>query len=138
MASFSGLRVPPPGKRDGSRAARSRLQPALCSKNVFQDDVERAADTPIWIMRAELRQVGDVADVIALAVLLDILPVQFFSIHLLNFGNSFKHRDAVLTAPAEVVDLAATRIGSEFLHGTYDIVTMNIIADLLALVTEDG
>ena len=58
--------------------------------------------------------------------------------HLLDFGDGFEHGDAVLAAAAEVVDLAAAGIGGELLDRAHNVMTMNIVADLLALVAENG
>ena len=124
--------------RNGSGAARIRLQSALCGNNLFQNSIERASNTPIWIVRAEFGQVRDVTDVVALAVLVDILPVHLLATHPLEFGDGFEHGNAVLAAAAEVVDLSAARTCRKFLDRTHYVVAMNIVADLLALVAENG
>jgi len=89
-------------------------------------------------VRLEFAKVGNVADMIAFAIFVDISPGEFFSSQLLDFGNCFEHGDAVFAAAAHVVDLAGAGVGSESLDSTDNVVAMNIVANLLALVAEDG
>src|SRR5208337_203691 len=138
MASFSGIKLPPPKMRNGSGAAGSHLQSALCGNNFFQNSIQRAGNAPIGVMRAELGQVRDVADVVALAVLVDILPIHWFAGHLPDFGDTFEHGDAVFSTAAEVVDLATARAGRKHFDRTDDIMAMYVIADLLAFISING
>lgn len=43
---------------------------------LVQDAVERTFDAPIWIVMAQLCKVSQVADVISLAVLIDVFAVK--------------------------------------------------------------
>ena len=110
----------------------------MIGDDLAEDFVEADGDFPFGIVRLEFGKVRNVADVVALAVLIHVLPVQLFPGHLLDFADGFEHRNAVLAAAAEVVDLAGARIGGEFLNRAHHIVAMNIVANLLALVAEDG
>src|SRR5580704_4130757 len=101
-----------------------------------EDFVEADGDVPGGIVRLELGKVRDVADVIALAVFLGVLPVQFIPRHLLNFAYSLEHRNAVFSAAAEIVDLPTTRFGGKLFNGTDHIVAVNVVADLLAFIAE--
>src|SRR5581483_4635246 len=62
---------------------------ALGSDDFFEDVVEGAGDFPIGVVRLEFAQVGDVADVIAFAGLLDVAPVQLLAGHPLDAGDGF-------------------------------------------------
>ena len=56
---------------------------------------------------------------------------------MLNFVDRLQHGNAVFAAAAEIVDLAATRIRRKFLDGADDIVAVDVVADLLALVAKN-
>src|SRR5208283_757942 len=109
----------------------------LTGDDLAEDFVEGDGDTPVGIVGLELGEVGDVADVIADAVLIYIFPIKFFAGHLLDFGDGFKNGNTVFAAPAEVVDLAGAGIGSELLDGPDDIVTVDVVAHLFTLIAED-
>ena len=113
------------------------MQPVgMIVDDLAEDFVESDGDLPIGIVGLEFREVGDVADVVALAVLVHVLPVQLLAGHLFDFGDGFKHGNTVFAAAAHVVNLSAARIGREFFDGANHIVAMNIIAYLLGLVAK--
>ena len=89
-------------------------------------------------MGFEFAEIGDVADVIAFAIFIHVSPIEFFPGELLDFGNGFEHGDAIFAAATHVVDLAGAGIRGEGFDGSYYIVAVNVVADLLSLVTEDG
>src|SRR5215470_5961432 len=110
---------------------------SMVSNDLAENFVQADGDFPIRVVGLEFAQIGDVANVVTLAVFLDILPIHFLAGQAFQFGNGFEHGDAVCPATAEVVDLAATRIRGELLDGSDDIVTMNVVTNLLALIAED-
>ena len=110
---------------------------SVVGDDLAENFVQADGDFPIRVVGLEFAEIGDVADVVALAIFLAILPIHFFAGHAFEFGNGFEHGDAVFSTAAEVVDLAAVRIRCELLDGSDDIVTMNVVANLLALVAED-
>src|SRR5208283_3433704 len=85
----------------------------LTGDDLAEDFVEGDGDTPVGIVGLELGEVGDVADVIADAVLIHILPVHFLAGHFCDLGDGFEDGNAVFAAAAEVVDLAGARIGGK-------------------------
>src|SRR6266436_1755817 len=101
---------------------------------LLQNRIEAAGNLPFRVVRLKLSQVRDVTDVIALARLLHIVPVQFAPGELFDTRNGFEHRDAVAASPAQVVDLAWPRIRSKFFDGSYYVTAVNIVAHLLAFV----
>ena len=88
-------------------------------------------------MGLEFREIGDVADVVADAVLVDVAPVQFLAGELLSAVDGFDHGDAVLAAATHVVHLPGAGTSGELFDGANDVVAVNVVTDLLALVTED-
>src|SRR5215470_7806905 len=89
-------------------------------------------------MLFEFGEIGDVADVVALASLFDVTPVQFLPGELLAAIDGFHHRYAVFAPTAHVVNLARPRIGGELLDGANHVVTMDVVANLFALVPKNG
>ncbi len=106
--------------------------------NFFEGGIEGFGERPTGIVGLEFAEVGNVADVIAFAIFVDVRPVEFFSGQLLDFGNSFEHGDAVFAATSHVVDLAGTGVGGEGLDGANDVVAVNIVANLFSFVAKDG
>src|SRR6266849_7245351 len=88
-------------------------------------------------MRLEFREVGDVTDVVALAVFLDVLPIHFFPGQLLDLRDGFEHRDAVFPAAPQIIDLAGPRRRRERLNLTHHVVAVDVVPHLLGLVAKD-
>ena len=109
----------------------------MAGGDFFKNVVEVAGDFPVGVMGLEFREVGDVADVVADAVFLDVAPVELFPRELLRAVDGFDHGDAVLAAATHVVDLPGAGTSGELFDGANDIVAVNVVTDLLALVTED-
>ena len=61
----------------------------MVSDNLVKDFVEADCDVPVGIVRLELPQVRNVADVVADAVLIDICPAHLLAGDLLNLGDGF-------------------------------------------------
>ena len=70
----------------------------LRGNNLLKNRVQIPSDSPIGIMRLEFTQVRDVADVIALARFVDILPIQLLPGYFSDFRDCFKHGNAVRTS----------------------------------------
>src|SRR5216684_6093386 len=111
---------------------------ALRNNNFFQDRIQAARDFPIRVMALEFPQVRDVADVVALARLFYVAPVQLSPRHPFDSVDSFEQRDAVLAASTQVVYLAGAGICREFLDRADYVVAMNVVANLFALIPEDA
>jgi hypothetical protein len=110
----------------------------LRGDDFLQAVVKAASNTPLGIVRAELGQIGDVADVIPLPRFLDVPPIEFLTGHLLNAGDGFEHRDAVLAPATKVINLPRARVGGEFLDGGNNVMAVNVVSHLLALMAKDG
>src|SRR5215831_15793168 len=74
---------------------------------------------------------------VADAILPDIFPVHFSAGQLLGLGNGLENGNAVLAATAEIIDLTGTGIGGELLDGANHVMAVNIVANLLCLVTKN-
>ena len=114
------------------------MQPGLCSNDLFENGIEGAGDAPVRVVRAELGQVGDVADVIAFAGFIYVTIVEFPPGPAFDTINGLEHGNAVFAAAAHIVDLAGAGISCKLLHRPHDIVTVNIVANLFALVAKNG
>src|SRR6516165_9947716 len=99
--------------------------------------MEADGDFPFGVMRLELGEIGDVTDVIADAILLDILPVHFSAGQLLNLANGLENGNAILAATAEIIDLSGTGISGELLYSANHVMPVNIVANLLCLVPKN-
>ena len=100
----------------------------VVGNNLAEYFVEVNGDAPVGIVRLKFCKVRNVADVIALTVFLNILPVQFPPCHLLYFAYGFKHRNAVFAAATEIVDLATTWVGGKLLNSTDHVAAVDVIA----------
>src|SRR5208283_554498 len=127
------LRTATDGLSGGGFFSSARLAGDDLAENLVEGD----GDTPVGVVGLELGEVGDVADVVADAVLVDILPVHCFAGHFCDLGDGFEDGNAVFAAAAEVVDLAGARIGGKLFDGADDIVAVDVVAHLLALVADD-
>src|SRR5437763_16332261 len=75
------------------------------SNKLLVDLRQRPGDAPARIVAAEFLHVADVADVVALAVLLDVAALDLFAGQRLGGVHRFKHRTTVAAATAQVVHL---------------------------------
>src|SRR3990172_1747285 len=87
-------------------------------------------------MGPELSKVGDVADVVAFARLLDVPPRDLVPGKLLDSSHRLKNRNAVAAPATEIIDLAGTRLARKLLDGTDDVETVDVVAHLFAFVAE--
>jgi len=88
-------------------------------------------------MRLHLAQVAVVADVVADAVLLHVLPFHGPASFPLGYLKCFQNGTGILFAAAKVVNLGHPGGFPEFEHKMRDVMGMNVVAHLLALVAVD-
>src|ERR1700747_1989863 len=98
------------------------LLPALRCHHFLQNSIQPARDLPFRIMRLELPQIRDVADVIALARFLYAMPVQLPPGELFDSRNGFQYGDAVAAPAAHVVDLPGARVRGKLFDGPHHVV----------------
>src|SRR6266699_169493 len=77
---------------------------AFGGNHFVEDGIEAARHAPAGIMTLQFRQIRDVTEVIALARLFRIGPVDFPASQRFNPRNCFEDRDAVAASSAKVVD----------------------------------
>jgi hypothetical protein len=87
-------------------------------------------------VRTELADVADPPDVIALAVLVCISPFHLAAADFLAQRNGLQHRAVAVPASSHVVDFAGARVIVEVPKGVDQIVTMNVVPDLLGAVSK--
>jgi len=88
-------------------------------------------------VRADLRQIADVADMVAFPVLVHRRDLHLPAEALLRAIDGLEDRNAVGPPPAEVVDLARTRILEEGMEQAADVLRMDVVSNLLPLVAVD-
>src|ERR1700730_18998162 len=76
-----------------------RIIGVLRYDHLLQNSTDAARNPPVGIIALEFSQIRDVANVIALPRLLDVMPVQLAPGEPFDAGDGFQHRDAV-AAPA--------------------------------------
>src|SRR4051794_31825964 len=100
----------------------------------LKDGVQRDCDVPPGIVRAKLRKVGDVADVISAASRVDILGLQATAPELRDALSGLKKGTAVLPPPPDVVDLPRAGSFVKSVDGPQDVETVDVVPHLLPLV----
>src|SRR5262245_6778330 len=98
--------------------------------------IERLRDVPRRVVRPHFRQVADIADMIADAILLDIVERGRATAESLHTLERFKDRAAVPAASADVVDLGDARARRKRFDEPRDVERVNVVAHLLSLVPE--
>ena len=88
-------------------------------------------------MRAAFRKIADVADVVAFAIPVDVFENLLLAAYRGGHLEGFQNADAVFPAAAQIIDLAHPWRLPEFLDKPRDVVAVDVVADLLALVAED-
>src|SRR5437763_4564437 len=91
------------------RASSNGHVPEVPVYDLIDDAVQPVFDLPFGKLRVRLRQVGDVADVVPLAVLLDILISQAVA-QPCQEVHSLENREAVCAAAPDVVYLPGARM----------------------------
>src|SRR5688500_6784085 len=89
----------------GEGSGRLASPPVPVGKQVGTDVIERLGHLPVGVMRLRLGEVAHVADVLALAVLVDVLVLHPLATPGFGPCERFQHRATVPAAAAEVVDL---------------------------------
>ena len=89
-------------------------------------------------MLLKLSDVADPPDVIADSIFVFVFPVQFSAADFFAEIDRFEDGAVGMPAPADVIDFAGARGIDEFGKGLHQIETMNVVAYLLALVTENS
>src|SRR5262245_2940851 len=84
----------------------------------------------------DLGQIGNIADVVANAVLVLVGGVQLES-HICQHIHCFEDGDAVLPASSEIIDLATAWLAKEVQEQVRYVAGMDLVAHLLTLVAED-
>ena len=87
-------------------------------------------------MSLHLREVRDVANMFTFAVHVEALPAHLLARQRLDPGKRFQDRERVTAPAAYVVDLATTRLGDEHRDEAGDVVRVDVVPHLLALVAE--
>src|ERR1700730_8426077 len=92
---------------------------------------------PIGIVRTALRQIADVANVVALTVLVHLLIILLLAAHGSSHLERLQNAHTVGVAATEIVGLATPWCFPELLNEPGDVARVNIVANLLTLVAED-
>ena len=103
--------------------------------HLFENTVQASSDRPIGVVSAELAQIADVANMVALAILIMVDVVELASGQLSGTLDGLQHGNAVGSPATHVVDLAGARIGCKLLHRPDHIVAMDVVANLFTFVT---
>src|SRR5215203_816275 len=106
--------------------------------DLLQDFAQSVAKSPTRIVLLKLSHVADPPDVIANSVTFFVAPGELPAADLLAQLNRFAHRTIAVSAAAEVVDLAASRRVDEGRKCFHQIEAVDVIAHLLAAITEDA
>src|SRR5438105_4918557 len=107
------MRGPPPGefRPNGWTKTIISFRPAACcpgDADLLEDVTQAARDGPTRVMHLQLGQIADVADVVALAVLLHVLVDHLLAGDSFGEGECFQNRAAIRTAAAQVIDLSGS------------------------------
>src|SRR5438067_4380116 len=100
--------------------------------------VPASPQRPFRVVRAELRYVGNIADVVTGAAAVIIAPSDFASGRRLDHLEALQNRRVAFASPAEVIDLASPRRRHERLECPDDVNAMNLVPDLFSFVAKDG
>src|SRR5674476_1071926 len=104
--------------------------------NLLQNRFQIELVFPIGIVLLKFPHVADPPDMVADAVVLDVSPVEFFAADFFAERNRFEHRTVRVTAATQVINFAGTRLQRKLPERLDEVATVNVVANLLALVTE--
>ena len=99
--------------------------------------LEGDGDIPTGIVAAHFGEVGDVADVVADPVFVEILKHLRLAGDAFGDGEGFEDGAGVGTTAPDVVDFGDAGRGNEGRDELGDVVGVDVVADLLAFVAED-
>src|SRR6266545_688680 len=129
-----------PASLRAGMTTESFMQHLLCwpgGTDLRQGAVERILLPPFRIVGVDVAQVANIANMIANTVLVNILHPQLLANQFLEARDCVDHRNAVVSPAAEVVDRGDARAVVERLEERTDIVRVDVVAYLLALVAVD-
>ena len=132
------LQNPPQAAHAIDLATRS-VRPVLPDglEDLVQDGLEVAGDGPTGVMRPQLGEIRDIADMVAHPGALLVIPGDAPACQLLQPVDQFQDRRCVAPATSQVVHLARPRIVIKRLERPDHVFTVDLVADLLALVADD-
>ena len=88
-------------------------------------------------MRFHLGEIADVADVVALAVFVEVFPMHGFAREGGDFFEGLKNGNAIGPSAADIVHFAAAWGLEEGMHEADHVQAVDVIPDLFALVAKD-
>src|SRR5437667_9439639 len=115
----------------------TRLGGSTGRMNFLQNLPQAILVLPVRIMGLKPPHVADVPDVIAVAIVRHITPVQLASADLLAQRNRLQHRTVRVPAAAQVAHLATSRRLEELPKCRHQVMAVNVVAHLLALIAKD-
>ena len=89
------------------------------------------------IMGPHFREVADVTDMVAGAVLIHVFPIHFSAAASRRALKGLQNGDAVGAAAADVIDFATAGLLRKGMDETGHVQGMDVVADLFAFVTKD-
>jgi hypothetical protein len=92
---------------------------------------------PLGIVLLKTRKVTNPPNVISSPVFVDVSRIKRLSGDLLAYLDGFQHGTVAESAAAHVIDLAATRFFKKLVENPNQIRTVNVVADLFFLVSEN-
>ncbi len=105
--------------------------------NLADGFLERNGDVPSGVVVPHLGEIGDVADVVADAVFVEILEDLRLASDAFGDGEGFEDGAGVGTAAPDVVDFGDAGCTDEGGDELGDVVGVDVVADLLPFVAED-
>src|SRR5215472_8623371 len=121
-----------------SRRSRPDAQVRLAIGELPEDVVQRMSDLPARIVGPQATRVADVGDVIAETTGLHEFHGESLAREVLVARDRLEDRDAVRATAAEVVHGGRSRRLVEFEKRRADVVRVEVVTDLLALVAVDA
>src|SRR5215467_11689810 len=121
-----------------SRRSRPDAQVRLAIGELPEDVVQRASDLPARIVGPQATQVADVGDVIAETTGLHVFHAESLAREVLATCDRLEDRDAVRATAAEIVHGGRSRRLVELEKRRADVVRVEVVTDLLALVAVDA
>jgi hypothetical protein len=105
--------------------------------DLYENVIERLADVPLRIVTLEPREIAEVAEVIPCARGLDVLVLHLLARQRLDAIKRLENGARVPASAADVVNHSTAGIAINGLDCPRHIETMDVVANLLALVSED-
>src|ERR1700729_142694 len=108
----------------------------MAAPDLRQDTGKIVLWPPLREVRADFRQVSDIADVVADPIFI-LEAIAQIEAHFLEGGDRLQNREAILPSAADVVNLSAARRLIKLEEKLGNVVTVNLVAHLFSLVTND-